>query len=585
MQVLDLSEYPAEMINRKDLPVAIDTETAGTNYVPYYFSWAAKDLGAGGGPFLSPKGGPFIKKLAESSRPKIFHNCKFDIRVLAQLGIEVKGEIHDTSLMHALLDEHHIEAHRLKALAREILGRPRLDEYELHEEQRKYPKEEMNLHVPQTLLHKYAVADAQDTLDLFYVFKPQLIEEGLWDLYRDEVAAALVYLEIEDRGVLVDMNALDSAWKEIIHAQNIIQAKVWELFGQEFKLSSPRQVGEVMGRIFALTERTPTGQWRVSKQVLEKYIDDPRVQYYFAWKFLDAARAKLENYARCMHEDGRLHPSYRQTTTTGRTACSEPNLQNIPKQRGRITEVEVGDPELAKMCREAFRSTRRVFVAPEGATLYSFDYSQIEYRVAVHYTGSKRLIEALRRGEDVHSMICQLVFGKVDPRTRHITKMINYGCLYGMGMGTLKQKVLQGEPGVDAEYTMRLYRQKSPELLQLQREATLVAQRRGYVKDVFGRKYRYDPDRPYAMVAWLCQGTAANIKKYAIRRVHEILKGRRSGIIMDIHDEIVLEVYPEDEHLLPKIKEAMEDFPQFSVPITVDAAKGPNLLDMEGVEL
>jgi len=589
---VDLCEYPTEALAKGNKEFALDTETLGatkaTN-IPIYFSYAARDFNSGAGPTTTQEGYNFLSALCESNRPKIFHNAKFDISVLKRAGLEVKGEIHDTILMHMLLDEHHLEAHRLKSLSRELLGRARMDAIELRRAQKKF-KLKLNTQLPQLKLHVYALPDAVDTLDLFYLFKPQLEEQGLWDLYRDEVAAELVYMRIEENGVALNTEAALQTIDKINVTLNELIGKVHEAFGEKFLISSPAQLGNVLAKHFPLRQKTPSGSYSTAKDVLTKYITDPRMQLIFACKFLAKARGTVAGYARRV-TDGRLHPNYRQTTTSGRCACKDPNLTTIPKQRGRITAVEVGSAKLAEFCADAFRMVRKAIIAPPGARLVSYDYEQIEYRGFAYYTGSERILQKLREGEDFHTIVCQMVFEEVTKRLRHIIKIVNYGLLYGMGKNLLYSMLR--EQGIKTEGLLEKYEAMIPEMRDTQHAITSKGRRQGYVTGAFGRRYRYLKESPHALVAWLCQGFAANMKKQSLIRVQKIWDDagltrypctQRSVIVLDIHDEIVNEVYPEDRHLLSLVRSEMERFPQFGIPFPVSGSMGANLLDMKDMD-
>ncbi len=584
MALKDICEYPTqEQLDKSNEPIAVDSETLGatreTN-IPVYFSWASRDLIAGGGPTITQAGYDGLKRICESGRPIVMHNCKFDVRMLDILGIEVKGELHDTTLLHVLIDEHHLEYHRLKALSRELLGRARDDEYEMHAMRKQY---NYYTDMPQDRSHIYAVADAVDTIDLFHMFAEQVIDMGLWDLYRNEVRAALAYKNIEQAGMRIELKYLEDSFTIITHALEPLREQIYRYFGERFKITSPGQLGDVLVKHFPLTEKTEkTGQWKTGRKILEEFRYDEKMQAVLAFRALSKARSTLKGYKE-RERGGRVYPQYRQTTTTGRSAASDPPVQQIPKQRGRITEVEAGSKALAETCSNAFRSVRKVFIPAKGASLLALDYSQVEYRVFAHYSGSERLLKELREGEDFHRKVCEMVFGEYNARLRHITKMLNYGLLYGMGEATMvKQLAGENHP----EGIIRRYEAGLPEMRETQRRIKNRGSTRGFVQDVFGRRYRYVQEiGSYILVAWLCQGTAANIKKYALSRCDEILKGRRTNIIADIHDELVFELFPEDEELVPKIITEMERFPQFSIPIPVSMARGPNLLDMKEIEL
>ena len=578
---VDLMEYPLEKLRTGTEPVALDTETLGetraTN-IPIYFSTAARDFDANAGPTLTQAGYDYLTAVCSSPRTKIFHNSKFDIWVLWREGIEVEGRIEDTILMHCLLDEHHLGYHKLKVLSRELLMRPRLDEIRLHEAQRKVKH---NLLLPQQVLHDYSLPDADDTLELYYLFKPQLEEQNLWHLYRMLVAAEMVYLKMFKRGIALDEVNLEIAFEKALEAATAVAEKAYTALGERFKLSSPKQLGDVLKKHFPLTIKTDGGDWCTDKDALEPYRSDPKMQLVLAWKFLDKARQYMQGYKKRVRE-GRLYADYRQTTVTGRSKCSNPNLENIPKQRGRISEVEVGDAELAKQCAEAFRQVRAAIIPSPGSLLVSLDYKQVEYRCFAFYSGSERLIAALERGVDFHTFTCNTVFGEETPQRRYMIKIVSYGLLYGMGNALLIKRLKIYHP--NPQDILKQYERLFPEMRETQKKIKTIAAHKGYYIDVFGRRYRYLADRPHAVVAWVCQGTAANIKKMAMVKTDPILEGTRSGLVIDIHDELGFEIFPEDAERVRDIHAAMEDFPQLGrIPILSDIAVGPNLLEQKDV--
>lgn len=580
----DLCEYPFEALAAGDSVIAIDTETPGLARelrIPLYYSWAAKDFGSGAGPPTTIEGCRFLEALCTSPRPKVFHNAKFDLTVLERVGFIINGEIHDTILMHVLLDEHHMEHHALKPLSRELLGRARMDEFEVR---RAWKGKKANFNTPQETLHPYARMDAEDTLDLYYLFKPQLEEQGLWDLYKElELPVQMAYKLLDETGVAIDVDFAQKAMEGMQEALNKLAAQIYEVFGEQFLISSGKQLGNVLVKHFPLRAKTPSGdRYKTDADTLKHFLGDPKMQLIQGWKFLASAKSKVTGYEK-RAVDGRVHPDYRQTTKTGRCNCHDPNLTTIPKQRGRITEVEVGNAELAAMCGEAFRKVRKIFIAPPGALLLAWDYSQIEYRVFVHYTGSARLIDRLCAGEDFHSMICQMVFGEVTKRLRHIIKVMNYGILYGMGKAYLQQ-MLRPE-GIHTANVLSRYEMNFPEMRITQQRMENAGRRRGYITDVFGRRYRYVPEWGYKIVSWICQGTAANVKKKAILRTGEIYKARKTNLVLDIHDDLTFESWLEDIDCVPTVKQVMEDYPQFDVPLPVECSAGQNLLEMEDIEI
>jgi len=591
----NVCEYPFKALENYDTEeaeIGFDTETLGYTRelnIPIYFSWSFKSHGIrydGAGPITKDEGYEFCKALCLSSRPKIIQNCKADISFMERFDIPIQGQIHDTMLMHALLYEH--LKHGLKEVSRTLLGRPRNDAIILDRCLKAQGKKEyrLNSKIPQDIFHKYAVADAVDCFDLFHMLKPRLVEQGLWELYLEvELPVALVYLAIETSGIGCDIDAIERTIPKLLETMKVLENEIYPIYGQKFNLNSPKQLGKQLLQFFPLREKTKKGQLKTGKEILQKWCDDKRMQPILAYKAFSKVESSLRGYKK-REREGRLYTRYRQTTKTGRAASADPCLMNIPKQRGRISEVEMGNPILAERCAKAFRLVRSTFKANKGAQLVTRDYEQGEYRVFAYYTNSDRLINELIAGADFHKLVAQLVFEDYNERLRHIVKIISYGLIYGMGPPLLMQTIRSGLPDVNAKDMLQRYERMLPEMRETQNAIKRKGALQGYVTDVFGRRYRYLSDAPHAIVSWLCQGTLANVKKTAMIRVHNILREFRSCLSIDIHDELVKNMYPGDGHLLRPIKEQMEDFPQFGgIPLSTDCAAGPNLLDLKKMNL
>lgn len=593
----DLDDYPIELLDRSTEPIALDTETAGftseSNFV-VYFSWAGKDIGSGAGPATTPNGMAFLEAICACKRPKICHALKIaELTFLKKTGIQLEGPYHDPILMHALLDPTHAGNHALKTLARELLSKPRDDEFVLQREQARWPKPIRNLNIPQAIMHPYSVADAEDALTLFYFFKRELEAREQWDLYLSLVEAELCYFRIDQAGVQLDRERLERVRVELETPISHLQERAFSIYG-EFNINSPDQVVHALTKFFPLTERNePTktkdiGSLKTAHDVLVQWCDDPRMQVILAWKFLLSARKMLTTFYNHITPEGRGHPQYRTTLVTGRTSCAIIPLQGIPKQRTFIKEVNCGDSKLSKECAEAFRNVRAVITCLPGWVLVSNDFAQIEYRLAAHYSGSRRLIDRLCAGEDFHRITCELVFGEYHKELRVLIKIVNYGLLYGMGEESLCAIIRPHNANPTG--ILRRYEENLPEMRIFQANVERIARLRGYVQDPFGRRYFFDHTRPYLMVSHLCQGTAAGIKKIGLTRIDRILHGTgrlwdpspyKSRCIADIHDDLVLEMVPEEIELIPELVTQMKTFPQFTVPFEIETAIGLNLLEMK----
>jgi len=602
-------------------PVAFDTETIGRSDdsgTVIFASWAAADMAADACSVLTPEGQGWLKSLCECKRPKIFHNAaRADITFLRNSGYEVAGPIHDTLLMHTFIDEHHRQGHALKALSVE-LGNDRSDAEQLETIFQRFSRPLCNLQlwrsgspIEKELFWRYAALDAADTLQLWQTFKPQLEANDWWELYEWEVEASLRYLKAGEIGILLDRRELDETYEQLQEPLRRLRGQLKEVFATEWKQcqqwnpkwckqetfspTAPQQLSAVLSFAFPIYKRTVTGRraekckdrryFKTSKDELEPFCTDERMQYVLAFKFLNRAQTTLRMWEKAADEHNRVHPRTRTTTATGRSAVEKPPVQQIPKRRGKITELEVGTKELATLCSNAFRRTRSVFTVPRTALFLNADYSQVEYRFMVVYSRSQRLIEQLRAGIDFHEATCKLVFGRYDKALREIIKIVNYGLLYGMGTALLTTRLQQFMPRHEIPALLERYESELPEMREFQQNIRRLGESQGFVRDIFNRRYRLEIDpktkRPlsYKLVAYICQGSAANVKKRSFVRVSQLLEGHCSQPILDVHDQLGFELYEEDIDQVIPIVDIMQDFPTVPVPLVVSTEIGPNLLD------
>lgn len=594
--LVDMSEYPFQALKDNTTePIAIDTETLGYRkdlHTAFYYSWASRDLGVGAGPITTDKGWDFLKALCESKRPKVFHNLKFDIKAVKALGLkwDMNIEWHDTLLMHCLIDELHYGQHRLKTLSQEWLEHGRIDELEDYWKSKgligpKGKARRINPNVPQPLMHMYAKYDARDTLDLFHIFKGILQGTELWKHYRMCCDAELVYLRMEEEGIGVNVEVLMELIPQLQKARAKLVPALYETLnkGNVFNPASYQQLSIVLKHYgLPLWKKTDGGIfYATDKKILQSFVADPNIQNLIAWKFLNTALKDLVGYQIRLTERNRLHTSYRQTLVTGRTSSSDPNLMKIPQQQGRISEVDVGSAELATMCANAFRKVRAVIIPDKDSVLLARDYDQGEYRAFVHYSNSDHLRQRLIDGEDFHEIACKLVFGEHTKRLRHIIKIVNFGLIYGMGEELLKATIIAGDPKINPDDVLKRYQKFLPEMRDTQMAIIEQGRKRGYVRDVFNRRYHYQRQAPHKLVSYLCQGTVAGMKKISMARLRHIFEMVRSRIALDIHDELDFVMFKENAELFRNVQPIMEDFPQFGgIPMTTDCKGGFNLLDM-----
>ena len=432
----------------------------------------------------------------------------------------------------------------------------------------------------------YACADADMTLRLVDVLRPELEQRNQWRLLTDlEMPLLPVLMRMEMHGMAIDANYLREMSSQISQRLFDLERQIHQFVGHRFNINSTKQLGVVLFEELKLpvVKRTQTG-YSTDVSVLEELKDKhPILPLILEYRQLDKIKGTYVEALPALinPETGRVHTSFNQTgASTGRLSSSEPNLQNIP------VRTEVG------------RQVRRAFVAPEGYLLLDCDYSQVELRLLAHLSRDPELMGAFHRGEDVHASTAAAVFGvplaSVTKEQRSLAKAINFGLMYGMGNYGLSSRtdlsVAEASAFIEA-YFARFSRVR--EYL----DATIRrAQEQGYVETILGRR-RYFPElRPgnaanvavrraaeRAAVNMPIQGSAADIIKLAMialdRRLQESHLGAR--LVLQVHDDLVLEV-PEHELDAARalVVETMENAYALDVPLSVEASVGKNWMEM-----
>ncbi len=515
-----------------------------------------------------------LRELIEDpDRPKAGHNIKYDALVLRNEGIDLQGIVFDTMVASYLLNPSRRQ-HGLDSLSLEYLQHqpiPITDLIGTGKEQRSFAE------VPVDEASVYAGEDADLTLRLMLEMAPklELLElRGLFD--RIEVPLIPVLVAMESRGVLVDRDLLGKMGAEFERELAGLEEEIHRLADLEFNVNSPQQLQEVLFDQLGLPKgrKTKTG-YSTDSEVLEGLV----TEHPIASRLLDyRSMSKLKStYIDALPRlieprTGRIHTSFNQTVaTTGRLSSSEPNLQNIPVRT------------------EAGRRIRRAFIAPPGRVLLSADYSQIELRIMAHLSRDERLIEAFRRGEDIHTSTAAAIFEvpleEVSEDRRRQAKTVNFGVMYGMGSVSLGKQL--GIPSAQAKDFIESYFERFQGVARYIEETREAARRNGFVTTLLNRR-RYLPElesgahqiRAFAertAVNTPIQGSAADLIKLAMIAVHDWIEssGVAAEMIIQVHDELVFEV---DEEAAPRVRdrvmERMAGALELDVPIVVDAAWG-----------
>ncbi|MDD3352989.1 DNA polymerase I [Zoogloea sp.] len=514
--------------------------------------------------------------LESEAHRKLGQNLKYDAHILANHGIALAGIAEDTLLESYILESD--QSHDMDSLASRHLGLKTLTYTEVCG---KGAKQIGFGEVELARATEYAAEDADITLRLHHVLSAQLAAEpALAALYRDvELPTARVLFEMERNGVLIDDFLLAQHSEELGRRLHELEQQAHELAGRPFNLGSPKQLGEILFTQLGLpvVKKTATGQPSTDEDVLTQLAEDyPLPKLLLEHRSL----AKLKNtYADKLPQmvnpkTGRVHTSFSQAVAvTGRLASSEPNLQNIP----------IRTPE--------GRRIRAAFIAPAGHKIVSADYSQIELRIMAHLSGDKGLLEAFAKGEDVHRATAAEIFGvtplEVSSEQRRYAKVINFGLIYGMSAHGLA-KNLGIERAAAASYIER-YFARYPGVAAYMERTRAEAKAQGYVETVFGRRLHLPDIRAQqvgrrqgaerAAINAPMQGTAADLIKKAMIVTSAWLReaGVRSRLILQVHDELVLEV-PEDELALIRetLPRLMAGVAQLSVPLVAEVGSGAN---------
>ena len=511
---------------------------------------------------------------------KIGQNLKYDLEVLRNYDIELKGKMWDTMIAHYLIQPE--LRHNMDYMAEVYLHYQTIHIDELIGPKGKNQRSMRDL--SPTLVYEYACEDADITLQLKNKLEPELKKYDCEDLfYNIEMPLMPVLAEMEMNGVCLDTQSLAETSKQFTARMNEIEQRIYELAGEQFNIASPKQVGEILFdklKIVEKAKKTKTGQYVTSEEVLQQLknkheivadILEHRGLKKLIGTYIDAL-PKLIN-----PRTGHIHTSFNQTiTATGRLSSSDPNLQNIPI-RG-----------------EDGKEIRKAFIPEPGCLFFSADYSQIELRVMAHLSQDPQMIEVFREGKDLHAATAANIYKKPieevtrDERTK--SKRANFGIIYGITIFGLAERL--DIPREEAKMLIDGYFQTFPQVHDYMELSKETARQQGYVTTLFGRR-RYLPDinsansvvRGFAernAINAPIQGTAADIIKVAMIHIFQRFKaeGIRSKMILQVHDELNFSVYPEEKEKVERIViEEMQNAFQMQVPLVADSGFGDNWLE------
>jgi DNA polymerase-1 len=526
---------------------------------------------------------------------KVGHNLKFDLAILRSHDLIVEGPFFDTMLAHTLIAPD--QKHSMDSLAENLLNYSPIKLVDLFTKEepeddlfaaaakKKAAKGELDpLELSTETLAEYAAEDADITLQLYHHLLPQLKELNLLHVMEDIEAPLLpVLVAMEAEGITLDQTILDEVGRVLAEKIESLSTEIEEAAGRPFNLNSPKQLGEILFGEMKLVEKpkkTKTGQFKTDEQTLSSLAPKhPIVANILSYReatklkstYVDALPAHRSEHS------GRVHTHLHQlVTATGRLASSDPNLQNIP------VRSEMG------------RELRRAFT-PRGPefTLMVADYSQIELRVMAALSGDPAMIEAFRNDLDIHTATAARVFGvapeDVVSEMRRTAKMVNFGIIYGISAFGLSQRL--GIPRTEAGEIIDTYFEQYPAIHQFMEDTTESVREKGSAQTLTGRR-RYFKDiksgnasiranAERAAINSPIQGTAADMIKIAMVRIHQLLKDRKTKMILQVHDELLFDLHQDDRDDLPAIiTDAMSGaiaLPHH-VPVKIDTGFGDNWL-------
>ena len=523
-----------------------------------------------------------VRPLFENDRiAKIGQNIKFDLMVLRQLGLEIRGRKYDTMILHYLLDPE--SRHNMNALAEKYLNyKPIEIETLIGKGSKQLTMDLVNVE----RVKEYAAEDADVTLRLKHALYPQIEELGLQHLYFEiEEPMIAVLADIEMAGVRIDSGALAEYSVELSRRLAELEAAIRAEAGEStLNINSARQLGEVLFAKMRIAEKpkmTKTKQFCTDEDYLQTFARKHRIvdlilEYRGVKKLLSTYVEALPQLVN--RTTGRIHTSFNQAVTaTGRLSSTNPNLQNIPVRE------EMG------------RRIRRAFIPSDSDhLLLSADYSQVELRLMAHLSGDESLIAAFAHGEDIHAATAAKLFNKtldeVTSEERRRAKTANFGIIYGISAFGLSQRL--EIPRKEAKDIIDGYFESYPKVKEYMDNVVARAKEEGFVSTIFGRRrYLNDISSHNAVARGLAernavnapiQGSAADIMKIAMINVHRrfAAEGIRSKVILQVHDELVVDMLrSEQERVAAIVTECMESAAALKVRLVVDYGVGDNWLE------
>ncbi|CAM3627935.1 DNA polymerase I [Flavobacterium chungbukense] len=524
----------------------------------------------------------FVPFFENENIEKIGQNLKYDLKILSNYGVTVKGKLFDTMIAHYLINPD--MRHNMDILAETYLKySPKSIETLIG----KKGKNQLSMRdVPLEDIKEYAAEDADITLQLKEIFTTELDKTETKKLFDEiEIPLVSVLADMETEGIRLDVDFLKGMSSEMEVEIKSLEEKIYETAGEKFNLASPKQLGDILFDKLKIggtkQKKTKTGQYATGEEVLTYLANDnPIVKQILDWRQM----VKLQStYILALPEQVdkktlRVHTDYMQTVAaTGRLSSNNPNLQNIPIRT------------------ERGRQIRKAFVArDENHTLISADYSQIELRIIAALSGEENMIAAFQNGEDIHRATAAKVFDvaleEVSREQRSNAKTVNFGIIYGVSAFGLSNQTSLSRS--ESAALIDAYYKTYPRLKSYISEQVDFAREKGYVQTILGRRrYLKDINSANAVVRSAAernavnapiQGSAADVIKIAMINIHKKLRDEnwKSRMLLQVHDELVFDVHNDElEKIQPMIKHEMENAFKMAVPLEVELGLGKDWLE------
>ena len=570
--------------------VCFDTETTGLDALHAELVGISFSYEKGKGFYVPfPENREDASELLEKFRPffeneaieKIGQNLKYDLKILSNYNIQVKGKLFDTMIAHYLINPD--MRHNMDILSETYL---KYSPKSIEDLIGKKGKNQLSMRdVPLEDIKEYAVEDADVTLQLKENFTLELDKTETKKLFDEiEIPLVKVLAAMEKEGIRVDVDFLKSLSSELGNDIQKLESTIYEIAGEKFNLASPKQLGDILFDKLkiggAKQKKTKTGQYATGEEILNYLVNEHEiVKAILDWRQL----VKLQNtYVDALPNQvdpvtQRIHTDYMQTVAaTGRLSSNNPNLQNIPIRT------------------ERGRQIRKAFIArDENYTLVSADYSQIELRIIAALSGEENMIQSFQKNEDIHKATASKVFNipleEVTREQRSHAKTVNFGIIYGVSAFGLSNQTSLSR--AESAALIEAYYQTYPSLKTYINNQIQFARENGYVQTILGRRrYLKDINSQNAIVRGGAernavnapiQGSAADIIKIAMINIHEKLTvgNWKSKMLLQVHDELVFDVHQSElEKIKPLIKHEMENAFTLNVPLIVEIGEGKDWL-------